>query len=59
MRSSEPNVAAGPPRLKAAWKFDVKFGDGVQTYNENLTRVVNIWVPPEMHWSASGFANDG
>jgi hypothetical protein len=48
--SAGPSVAADPPRFVTSFKFEVKFVDGVQTYNENQGIVVNVWLPPELGW---------
>jgi hypothetical protein len=44
-------IAADPPRFVTNWKFEVKFSDGVQTYNENQTIAVGVWLPPNQGWS--------
>jgi hypothetical protein len=44
---------ADPPRFTTTWRFEAKFGDGVQTYNENLQMVVNVWIPPEFGWQCA------
>jgi hypothetical protein len=46
-----PTVLADPPRFTTNWKFEAKFGDGVRTYNENLTIAVDVFIPPDLKWA--------
>lgn len=43
-------LGADPPRTSTSFKFEVRFSDGVQTYNENQGAVVNVWLPPDQGW---------
>ena len=43
-------VAADPPRFTTNFNVEAKFSDGAVTYNGNLDRVVNIWLPPVVGW---------
>jgi hypothetical protein len=45
-----PSLAADPPRLITNFKFEVRFSDAVQTYNENPNMVVHVWLPPDAGW---------
>jgi hypothetical protein len=44
------SLAADPPRLVTNFNFEVKFADGPVTYNGNLDRVINVWIPPAIGW---------
>jgi hypothetical protein len=48
-----PSLAADPPRVTTTFKFEVKFRDGAQTYNENLGLTANVWLPADQGWQCN------
>lgn len=52
MSLGRPAVAE-PPRFTVNWRFEVKFGDGVQTYNENADIIVPVRIPREFGWECN------
>lgn len=42
--------SAEESKFVTTFSWEVKFADGTQTYNENLTLAVNVWLPPSQVW---------
>lgn len=49
------SAAAEPTASKFTvnFRFEVKFGDGTNTYNENSGMGVNVWLPPDFGWECT------
>jgi hypothetical protein len=60
---SAPAPAATPPgRFETRFNYEVRFGDGVRTYNENADQLVPVWLPPDQGWQCNrniGLIADG
>ena len=48
-----PPAGADPPRFTVNWRFEVKFGDGTQTYNENADLIVPVRIPRDFGWECN------
>jgi hypothetical protein len=48
-----PPAAADPPKFTINWRFEAKFGDGVQTYNENAEVIIPVRIPADFGWACN------